>query len=84
MSRIKNCLCELILHIAGEFQDWRINKIHTAQQIKFSIQDFSSKCEQIPRKLTEEILNGKLHCLCSVKFVQIQALKTIDRVLCIK
>ena len=41
-----------------------------AQKIKFSIKDFSSKCEQIRRKLLEtadlvtftgEIVNGKLH-----------------------
>ena len=37
-----------------------------AQKMKFSIKDFFSKCDQIRRKLTEEILNGKLHFLCSV------------------
>ena len=39
---------------------------YTAQKMKFSIKDFFSKCDQIRRKLTEEILNGKLHFLCSV------------------
>ena len=39
--------------------------------MKFSIKDFFSKCDQIRRKLdlvtfTEEIVNGKLHFLCSV------------------
>ena len=38
--------------------------------MKFSIKYFFSKCDQIRRKLdlvtfTEEILNGKLHSLCS-------------------
>ena len=35
------------------------------QKMKFSIKDFFSKCDQI-RTFTEEILNGKLHFLCSV------------------
>ena len=41
----------------------------TAQKIKFSIMDFSSKCDQIRKKnadlvrFTGEILNGKLHFL---------------------
>ena len=38
----------------------------TTQKMKFSIKDFFSKCDQIC-KYTEEILNGKLHFLCSVK-----------------
>ena len=44
---------------------------HTAQKKKFSIQDFFSKCNQIRKEIadlvifTEEILNGKLHFLCS-------------------
>ena len=41
----------------------------TAQKIKFSIKDYFSKCDQIRSfltfQLTEEILNGKLHFLCS-------------------
>ena len=42
----------------------------TAQKVKFSIKNFFSKCDQIRRKLdlvtlTEEILNRKLHFLCS-------------------
>ena len=45
---------------------------NTTQKMKFSSQDFFSKCEQIRRKLdlvtyTEEILNGKLHFLRSAK-----------------
>ena len=35
-----------------------------AQKIKFTIKDFFSKCDQII--FTEEILNGKLHFLCSL------------------
>ena len=40
--------------------------------MKFFIKDFLSKCDQISRKradfvtFTEEILNGKLHFLCSL------------------
>ena len=42
----------------------------TAQKMKFSIKDFSNKCDKICRKLdlvtfTGEIFNGKLHFLCS-------------------
>ena len=36
----------------------------TAQNMKFSIKDFFSKRDQTA--LTEQILNGKLHFLCSV------------------
>ena len=35
----------------------------TAQKMKFSTKDFFSKCDHT---FTEEILNGKLHFLCSV------------------
>ena len=37
--------------------------------IKFSTKDFFSKCDQIRNNVTftEEILNGKLYFLCSVK-----------------
>ena len=44
-------------------------KERTAQKMKFSIKDFFSKC--FPQEtadlvtFTEEILNGKLHFLCS-------------------
>ena len=46
----------------------------TAQKMKFSIKDFSGKCDQIRSffadlvTFTEEILNGKLHFLNSVSF----------------
>ena len=45
-----------------------------AQKMKFSIKDFSSRRDQIRGKtadlvtFTGEILNGKLHFLCSVPF----------------
>ena len=40
----------------------------TAQKMKFSIKDFFRKCDQTADLVTftEEILNGKLHFLCSV------------------
>ena len=47
---------------------------NTAQKMEFSIKDFLSKCDQIRRLLritadlvtfTAEILDGKLHFLCS-------------------
>ena len=44
-----------------------INKKHCLKN-KFSIKDFFSKCDQFCSFLvisTEEILNGKLHFLCS-------------------
>ena len=43
----------------------------TAQKMEFSIKDFFSKSDQIRKKpvdlvtFTEEILNGKIHFLCS-------------------
>ena len=39
--------------------------VYTAQKMMFSIKDFFSKCDQI-HTFTEEILNGKLHFVCSV------------------
>ena len=45
--------------------------LHTAQKMKFPITDFFSKCDQIRSFLfylfIEEIRNGKLHFLCSVR-----------------
>ena len=49
--------------------------------MKFSIKDFSSKCDQIRRKLentfTGEILNGKLHFLCSERSLWVAAISEI-------
>ena len=45
---------------------WMI--ITTAQKTKFFVEDFFRKCDQIRRKqvtFTEEILDRKLHFLCS-------------------
>ena len=59
---------QMILYNAGKrFFTWQTD---TAQKMKFSMKDFLGKCDQIHRKLdlvtfTEEILNGKLHFLCS-------------------
>ena len=45
--------------------------ITAAQEMKFSIKDFFSKCDQMRKfpadlvTFTEEILNRKLHFLCS-------------------
>ena len=51
--------------------------LNTAQRVKFSMKDFFSKCDQTAVEqfsvdlvcgfghITEEILNGKLHFLCS-------------------
>ena len=52
-------------------QKWGVNSILmplTAQKLKSSIEDFFSKSYQIFSlvTLTNEILNGKLHFLCSV------------------
>ena len=40
----------------------------TTQKMKFSIKDFFCKYEQMVT-FTGEILDGKLHCLCSVAFM---------------
>ena len=46
---------------------------NTAQKMKFSIMDFFGTCDKIRREsadlvtFTEEIPNGKLHFLCSVR-----------------
>ena len=44
---------------------------YTTQKIKFSIKDFFSKCDQI--------LNGKLHFLCSVNRIREFALRRFFR-----
>ena len=60
-----------ILHFLEEY---------TAQKMKFSNKDLFSKCGQMRRNpqesaylvtFTKEILNGKLHILCSVKKIKI-------------
>ena len=42
----------------------------TAKKMKFSINDFFSKCDETADlvKFTEEIFNGKLHFLCSATY----------------
>ena len=53
-----------------------ILKLNTAQKMEFSIKHFFSKSDQIPQfpenlfTFTEEILNGKLHFLCSVSLCE--------------
>ena len=45
----------------------------TAQKMKSSVKDFFGKCDQIRKKLkkfTEEILNRKLHFLCSDRWLR--------------
>ena len=48
------------------------NEGSTTQKMKCSTKDFSSKCDTNPQEtaglvtITEEILNGKLHFLCSI------------------
>ena len=52
--------------------DQKFSTYPTAQKMKFSINNFFSKCDQIhsflkkSEEFTEEILDGKLHFLCSV------------------
>ena len=41
----------------------------TAQKMKFSIKDFFSKADLVT--FTEEILNAKLHFLCSLQYLQV-------------
>ena len=47
----------------GNSDEWTKRQRYTAQKMKLSIKDFFSKCDQIT--FTEEILNRKLHFLCS-------------------
>ena len=47
----------------GQIKDSLEWKICTAQNMKFSIKDFFSKCDLVT--FTEEILNGELHFLCN-------------------
>ena len=55
-----------------EYLRLKYGAIITAQKMKFPIKNFFSKCDQIRRRsadlvtFTEEILNGRLHSLCSV------------------
>ena len=54
----------------------KTSKIEIAKKTKFSIKDFFSKCDQTRSTdlvtFTEEILNGKLHFLCSERALQQQ------------
>ena len=55
------------------------------KKMKFSIEDFFSKCDQIPffgSTFTEEILNGKLH-FCAVNLITSTALLP-EEILCIE
>ena len=55
----------------------------TGQKMKFFIKDFFSKCDQIPQKIadlvtcTGEIINRKLHFLCSASQRVLQQLKSL-------
>ena len=58
--------------------------VYTAQETKFSIKDFFSKCDQIRRNadlvaFTKEILNGKLPFLCCVSSLIPPVWKLIQR-----
>ena len=60
----------ILMLVSKKYWDLQYN----APKMKFSIKDFFSKCDQIHSFLqiwshlfTEEIFNGKLHFLCSVK-----------------
>ena len=49
--------------ISGILRDWKLeNALH--KKLKFFVKDFFINCDQICT-FTEEILNGKLHYLCS-------------------
>ena len=53
----------------------KVLETDTAQKIKFSIKNFFSKCGQIRRFLTEELLDEKLHFLYSVNLCQLSMMK---------
>ena len=60
-----------IFHFSFSWGAFFLNRDHeeigTAQKMKFSIKGLFSKCDQIVDLVTftEEILDGKLHFLCS-------------------
>ena len=52
--------------------------LNTAQKMKFSIKDFFSKCDEERRNPTEEILNEKLHFLCSVNMLHFSTYSVVS------
>ena len=60
------CSCQTVTFDLFQISIFK-NKTITAQKMEFSIKDFFSKCDQIQDLVTftKEILNGKLHFLCS-------------------
>ena len=70
--RYTNHGCFRLFYYESDFFSfwWKTISIYTAQKMKFSIKGFFSKCDQTRRKhsvtFCEEMLNGKLHFLCSV------------------
>ena len=64
-----------LVHFGLEDKVLESSDVNTAQKLKFSIKDFFSKCDQTCADFvtfTEEILNGKLDFLCSVKMLSHQ------------
>ena len=62
---IKESCKKYVTRIMAFFDSRFLLLCHTAKKMKFSIKDFFSKCDLVT--FTEEILNGKLHFLCSVR-----------------
>ena len=78
VKTVESCIFLLIHAISFESYTYHLKfmLLYTAQKMKFSIKNFFSKCAHFPADLaifcahfsftfTEEILNGKLHFLCS-------------------
>ena len=55
----------IVLHFTNKYEYDEYEPVTLHKKIKFFIKDFFSKFLQLTS--TEEILNGKLHFLCSVK-----------------
>ena len=75
MELFTNLLAEILMNLGLSYQTLSFYYkafpvTATAQKMQFSIKGFFSKCDQIRSTadlvtFTEEIVNGKLHFLCS-------------------
>ena len=69
-THLDDCFCVDIWFFSRQFFISRLSENVKNREMKFSIKDFFSKCDQIRVTFTEEIINGKFHFLCSVANLQ--------------
>ena len=65
-SSCKSDMSKSLKIILIEVNIIKINIIKIYTKMKFSVKDFFSKCDQIHPQFPDEILNVKLHFMCSV------------------